>query len=97
MSVPTLGPGVWVEVIRSRGTDPRFFLGRVLQCEEITEPRPCDAYHECPGISFAGIEPPYLGGWWASCCVRPIYRPNQEIIESLKQPAPAGVRELEDA
>jgi len=28
---------------------------------------------------------------------RPIYRPNKEIIESLKQPAPAGVRELEDA
>ncbi len=46
------------------------------------------------GSERLGYAPPH--GWMVAR-FRPVYRPNQEIIESLKQPAPAGVRELEDA
>lgn len=99
MSAP-IGPGDWLECI---GDWPALGLakGSIWQCDAVIE---CSTDAECEECGESGgfglllrnsTEPMEDGEGWCPCGFRPIYRPNSEIIQLLKQPAPE--RELEDA
>lgn len=76
-----IGPGDFVECVKASGRHPEFSVGRIYCVEWIDPSADCMACGNCDGLGLKGI-----GGNWASCCVRPIYRPKSSLIEQLKRP-----------
>jgi hypothetical protein len=97
--VSAIGPGDWVECVNPEVGDGSDFvrLGAIYCVEELVGvdwPTPC-----CGGVvgmELVGV-PRSEDEAWCPCAFRPIYRPNADFIEHLKQPAPEIVREFIDA
>lgn len=95
MAAP-IGPGDWVECLRTWSPSPGesragFQVGGLYCVADVSDARPCDECGRCGGLTFRGIA---RGHWFIACAFRPIYRPDSDLIESLKAPAPEAVREL---
>lgn len=84
-------PGMWVECVEAGGFASNLRVGRLYVVEEVYNdgqicgPR-CDG-----GIVRLGA---FKNGGYCARRFRPIYRPYDDLIASLKQPAPETVREL---
>jgi hypothetical protein len=65
----------------------RLRIGALYQVLEVKRGR-------YPGVLLAEVRSIGFGGLFHPKHFRPIYRPNADIIEQLKQPAPEQVREL---
>lgn len=95
MAAP-IGPGDWVECLRvwPRAPDEAptgFRVGGLYCVEAARDDGWCDVCCECcPGLTFTNIA---RGEWFIGCAFRPVYRPNADFIESLKQPSPERERE----
>lgn len=93
MSDP-IGPGDWVECIR-QGKRGIFHLGAIYCVEAVERPSSCEyGCIECLGVHIVGTPRPSdviadmsaYRDWWPACTFAPVYRPKQELIESLKAP-----------
>jgi hypothetical protein len=103
MAAP-IGPGDWVECV---DVSPRYQPGYgwcpapdqlVLRSIYRVARVFCEPVWGVDSVVLEGLgahETRADGAYWAGR-FRPIYRPKSELIDTLKQPAPAGVRELED-
>jgi hypothetical protein len=99
-----IGPGDWLECVDAVSDlggslfDGGFLVhGRIYQVEEVTEARITSGVM-VPSVRLVG-QPDLHGrsgrrGSYAVSRFRPVYRPNSDFIEALKQPAPE--RELVD-
>lgn len=90
MSAP-IGPGDWVECVESgKFACDEVVAGRVYEVAAAGEGR-CSR-SDCNGV-WVRLTNDRVSGDWCGVRFRPIYRPKQELIESLKQPAPERERE----
>jgi hypothetical protein len=99
MAAP-IGPGDWVECVSNRGVYgavTQLRVGAVYRVVAVGVTPPEDEFPNVPWVRLesAPLRPGKIG--FRASLFRPIYRPKSDLIEALKQPAPAGVRELEDA
>lgn len=98
-----IGPGDWVECVDAkpcaRWGDPGLRKGGLYQVEAVSIR--CDEVsgYKAAAVRLAGYVHPTVEGvrWLGLDRFRPIYRPNVDLIQSLKAPAPPAVRELIDA
>lgn len=93
-----IGPGDYVECISADATP--LLLGRLYVVRAAHPPSaPCFACGDfaTPAVEVEGVEMAPGIGFCATCEVRPVYRRRQQLIPSLKAPAPPAVRELLDA
>jgi hypothetical protein len=91
-----IGPGDWVECV-SDDAKP-MVRGRIYQVARAHRTdAACTTCGDADGAALEIVGHPHPLGWGfcIGCEVRPIYRPRSDFIESLKQPAPPAVRELE--
>jgi hypothetical protein len=96
-----IGKGDWVECVDGgplrNGAPSGLRTGAVYQVERIGRVSGRWKNAGKPEVVLVEVKHPLDGAGFDPERFRPIYRRNQQLIESLKQPAPAGVRELEDA
>jgi hypothetical protein len=83
-----IGKGDYVECVYDWGY-PGLSRGAVFLCDEVRVPTggPCGACRTLNhgALTLRGLPHPY-GPGWCGCGFRPIYRPKQELIQSLKAP-----------
>lgn len=97
-----IGKGDYVEAVRT--VDERHLggyleAGKVYRVEavwtaDIIRQKQCSAGHSpvLGAVVLSGSPAPQPPGFaWCFCCVRPIYRPNGDLIEKLKLGAEEGV------
>jgi len=98
-----IGPGDWVECIDASpdwwGETVPLVVGRIYRVLRLERDpdreRPPGTVEEC-GVILVGVRVgPKGDDSFSLGRFRPVYRPNVDIIESLKAPSPS--RELEDA
>ncbi len=76
-----------------------YYPGLITVCEAVAPAMRLAGGRVVPGLRVRAVKV-FRGereGWLPAFQWRPVYRPKQSLIESLKQPAPDAVRELEDA
>lgn len=90
-----IGPGDWVECVKEASEIPGMMRGRIYCVGRLrTDAEACWACGDpAPGVLLAGFD---FDGWAAcsGCEVRPVYRADEKLIEGLKQPIHAAVRDL---
>lgn len=95
-----IGPGDFVECVNAEPCalwgDPGLREGGIYQVEAVAMRRDSVSGFEGAAVRLVGYVHPTTEGvrWLGADRFRPIYRPNADLIESLKQPAPDAVREL---
>ena len=78
-------PGMWVEAIMAPGIpDPRvrIAIGSIWIVREAFD------FHGWPTI-IIDVQSSHVTRGWLAASFRPIYKPKSELLERLKQPAPA--------
>jgi hypothetical protein len=93
-----IGPGDWVEAVKTEAAmDGTSIVTGSLYCVEMVGAGGgfCSDCSSQDWLTLHGE--PETGFGWCPCGFRPVYRPNADLIEHLKTPAPEIERELHDA
>lgn len=93
-----IGKGDWVECIQNRlpTTQPPIGLvvGRVYRVEAVGVTGPDDQYPNTPWVRVFGAHVREGRDGFRLAWFKPVYAPNADLIERLKQPAPPETVEV---
>lgn len=73
-----------------------YYAGLITICEDVTPAMRLPSGRVVPGLRTLAVKA-FRGDlevWLPAFQWRPVYRPNADLIEQLKHPAPDAVREL---